>query len=57
VNNLLDKCAECGEEFYGTHLDKCSKEEDIEMCGMCDKFYHNQGKSINNQCKCEREGE
>jgi hypothetical protein len=56
VNNLLDKCAECGEEFYGTHLDKCSREEDIEMCGICDKFYHNQGKAINNQCKCEREG-
>ena len=57
MNNLLDKCAECGEEFYSTHLDKCSKEEDIEMCGMCDKFYHNKGKSIANECKCEREGE
>lgn len=54
--NLLDKCAECGEDFYGTHSASCSKEEDLDMCGVCDRFYHNQGKTIDNQCVCEREG-
>lgn len=53
--NLLDKCAECGQDFYGTHFANCSKEADLDMCGVCDRFYHNQGKTINNQCVCERE--
>jgi hypothetical protein len=58
VSNLLDKCCECGQDFYGdTHLADCSREENIDMCGICDHFYHNQGKAIANQCVCERESE
>jgi hypothetical protein len=57
VKSLLDYCAECGEDFYGIHLADCSKEENVEMCGICDRFYHNQGKKIKNQCQCEGEGE
>jgi hypothetical protein len=55
IKSLLDYCAECGEDFYGTHLADCSREENVEMCGVCDRFYHNQGKKIKNQCQCEGE--
>lgn len=57
MSTLLDNCAECGQEFYGTHLADCSREENIDQCVICDHFYHNQGKSIANQCLCERENE
>jgi len=57
MSTLLDKCCECGEDFYGTHLADCSREENIDMCGICDHFYHNQGKAITNQCVCKRESE
>ncbi len=58
MSNLLDKCCECGQDFYSNdHLADCSREENIDMCGICDHFYHNQGKPIANQCLCEREGE
>jgi hypothetical protein len=53
---LMDKCAECGQDYYGTHIANCSQEEDIEMCGICDRFYHRYGKTISSQCVCEREG-
>ena len=55
MESLLNKCAECGNDFYGDHVSGCSKEENVEMCGICDKFYHNQGKAIHNQCNCDRE--
>ena len=35
----LSKCGECGENFYGAHLSKCSREEDLETCGECGEFY------------------
>jgi hypothetical protein len=55
MENLLTKCAECGEDFYVSHKDNCSKEENIEMCGICDRFYHKQGKPIYDQCLCDSE--
>jgi hypothetical protein len=58
MSNLLDKCCECGQDFYSNdHLADCSREENIDMCGICDHFYHNQGKPIANQCLCESEGD
>ena len=47
-------CAECGEDFYNSkHLDGCSKEEDLEMCGLCETFYNGRLDSrIPMACEC-----
>jgi len=37
--SLVTLCQECGEEFYGEHLEGCSEEEDLETCGICGEFY------------------
>jgi len=45
--SLLNKCAECKEDFYGEHLEGCSKEENLIMCSACDGFYLN---TTNHEC-------
>jgi hypothetical protein len=45
--SLLDKCAECKEDFYGEHLGGCSKEENLEQCSACDSFYLN---TVEHEC-------
>ena len=55
MKTMLDKCAECGADFYSNaHPTECSREENIEMCGICDHFYHNTGKPIADQCQCKQ---
>jgi NAD-dependent SIR2 family protein deacetylase len=41
ARTLLDTCAECKGDFYGTHAPDCSREENLDMCGACESFYLN----------------
>jgi len=50
-------CAECKvPDFYGEHLDGCSKEEDLETCGECYEFYIGTTDSkFPMKCQCDDE--
>lgn len=50
--SLLNKCAECKQDFYGEHREGCSKEQNLDQCSACDGFYLN---TINHVCGREVE--